>query len=289
MSANTLPAGPPALILNGARAWVHADGYEKGNGFPEGPWRKIVYQVPWDESDAFIDALVPGIATTWFPAMPRVIYKPPHRYPGNPNLCCMRASARPMGYAQPDPTKLVKSDIALVYAEYEVPRYDVTGLDSQNSLPGLSRPFPSVRERTYVETEQLAPRSLQLVGGVGPGPNLPADDDATLDKPFVLEYPVTEYTITYFHMPYFYSSVLRGLVNRLNDKFTSRSVEPDSASYDGSRTNTWECVLTVKPFDWNTRWSPEPGAGRRKAVDPEGVAPYEYDDLSPVLIEAGLA
>src|SRR4051812_34526924 len=102
---SAMQAKPPDLTLGGIPAWVSLENFEAGSGFPDGPWRTVEYHVLWDQSDAFIDLLVPQVSLFGIPgSSPSIVFRLPHAYPGNRNIWCMNARKRPLGANRPDNT-----------------------------------------------------------------------------------------------------------------------------------------------------------------------------------------
>lgn len=285
-----------AIELNTSAGLVSAEidvsDFEFENGYPEGPSRTILYQVPFDQAAAFVDALVPGVIS--FGSGAPIIYKPAHQYPGNNNLCCLSARAVPKGVPKPDgPTtssgKLFSSDLAIITATYKPPPWDMDGSSAENSFPGLNQPYSRVRRRTYGERELLDESSLQTTA-----------DTKKLSKKFPRESAITEINLTYYYFPTLYNQDWENIVTCLNDdtfagygrgqvKFMSCNGDPDTNSSDGTVTQTMELVFHVKQHDWNKQWSATPGVGYTAVDDGSGNPPYDYADFSILLPEAELS
>jgi hypothetical protein len=275
-------AAPADLTLAGVKALVdYSVPYRKGMG-PDGPWREITYQVKWDESDAFIDMLLPGTLYVGTPPSGTLVYKLPHAYPGNAALWCLEADGELVGPERPDGAvgagKLVAGAFCRIRCMYRRPPFDVAGTES-NSGP-IARPFCRWRSRTLTETIQLPESSLKE----GPaGPNL--------SKKFAYEYPMTEYTVTFSNMPYFPNPELLALAGSLNSvastplgadvgqlRFMGIEAE-DEYNAAGNVVWTWNATILQKPFDFNSVRSSEDGEGWVIAQDSSNVTPYPYTDF----------
>lgn len=147
-------------------AEVAVDGYEKGFG-DRGPWRRIMYKVPWDQSDRFIDIMKGGVTGV---SGGLIAFPTPHRYPGNTRLVCTNARAVPHGPGRFDATKLFAADAAWVTCDYEVPVLDVYGEQFQTAMDGEQIPWSSLSEQG-AEEMLAADASLFRYRAVGGSPS----------------------------------------------------------------------------------------------------------------------
>jgi hypothetical protein len=262
----TTAAGPVDLE-------VEASTYRKGSTRDRGPYREVLYQCPWADSDAVIDALM-GTATT-----------NPHAYPGNANLYCLATDAEPKGAARPD-AKLYASELCSIRAAYGPIPYDPAGAEFAAMFPGMSGfANTSVQRRTVIEVEQLPEASLAYSSGGLSG--------RALDDRFKLEYPVTEVVVTRHRLPVMPTGPVDELVSNVNGsafmgwamgqvKFQG-TTSAEERTNSGSKLYTLEYSFLRKPFDWNAVWSPKKGEGWVVVSDGSGNYPHAYSNLTLAL------
>lgn len=271
------------LTLNGIDAEVMADGYRKGSTFGGGPWREIRYLVNWDQSDAFIDALI-GLVQPTIPGQP-ISRTPPHQYPGNTILYCLTADVDPAGTARPDAARLFAADKAIVRARYEIPRTDIGGGNwSSNTVTGTSYPWSTqtVNGRTRIIQVPAEALKDKTTGGAAPEA-----------KPFPLRVNLEEIVVTYEMVPYIYLPSLRNLAKHVNiaafmgwgigqvlfDEYRfSRQIMSD-----GSIGQKLELIFLAQSILWNSL----PKEDDLDHAEVEGKAsntpPYPLADLTPLL------
>lgn len=265
------------IDINGYQVIIMADGYEKGVEPGRGPWRKIVYNVAWDESDVFIDSLL-GISMVGMPMGGTFNPPQPHRYPGNPNIVAMSCVARPEGALGPDPVKLVKADRAIIEVLYGVPQFDVFGTQTNMAFGGQAEPWCRDEIRGFLESYTIPADRLEM-----------EDSGDQPDRSFAIKVPHLELRRTRMNVPYLYMPVLLTLMGKLNhDLFwgfprgTLRfepfemGVETDAG---GNRVATLITPLSWRPYDWNmVPRTDGPGWDYVRFLDGTDN-PYDYADF----------
>lgn len=276
----------PTITVNGITANIFADGKRKGITTGGGPWRVVVYQVAWDDSDNFMDALM-GINV---PAPPggSIIFPQNHRYPLNVALACEEVElVEAIGAARPDP-KLIGFDLAHVAATYRVPRYDAYGTDTAHAPGREAVPFGRWSIRGFIQEETVMAPGLSFVGDGGDG----AGDG--LDRPS-LRIPIQceEITLDQYMLPYLPDDLLASYGVCVNQgpflgraegtvKFGPYALEPESAP-DGSTVQRMNLVFTWRPVDWNARLRFDGTALVWDRVWDGTNFPLPYKDLTPLL------
>jgi hypothetical protein len=269
------------ITVNGVNARVVADGASKGIEEGSGPWREVIYEVNYAESDTFCDSLK-GIGGVVGGAGGARIRPLAHRYPNNVNLHCASVRAVGIGPARPDP-KLISFDYAHVTALYKPPTWDALGQDFLNSFNGQAVPFAEMRVRGYTESVPIPRAALKNPGGDPPS--------IAMHKKVAMK----QYSFTLHYVPYLPEGVLDALMGKVNaaafwgkprghvlfDDYDT-DVTKDS---DGNTTQRVEMRLTYRiPAEFNE----VPKAGGigwelLDSADASGDTLYEYADFSPIL------
>ncbi len=279
--------------IMGYEVSILADGYEKGWSFGNGPWRKVTYVVPWEDSDGFIDAITgANVIPVILPGAPWI---PPilHSYPGNANLVVTDVRCLPLGASQPDDVKLFASDNAIIEATYTTPPFNMGGETFQPEMAFGSQPEPWSRDtiRSFVESVPVPAGALQRNGGSGgPSGGTPPSGDE-FEGRFEIQVPHLELRRTMFHVPYLMIPELVDLVGKLNDDWfwgfapgTLRfepfdtDIEKDSA---GNSRATLTKVLTWREHDWNKRPKADGPGWEYIGYPGTSEAPYKYADFRP--------
>jgi hypothetical protein len=272
------PAGSEWTI-GGITCKVVVDGYKKGNSsLGGGPWRDIIYQCPWDDSDAVMDALLDVASYAGGPGG-AIAYPSPYRYPGNTNLVALECNAELVGY-KPDVTKVVSGDLANIFVHFGVPPFDIDG--TQNDLAFNGKPVPWGRDtvRGFYETHPIEKAALE---------------DAANNNPPVkgeLKVPILEFHRSRLMVPYLNLQVLTSLIGKVNDRpigiydTGTIRVEPwdvgSDVQPDGTRVVTLEQTFSWRPKDWNYQLSSD-GVWTYYDIAATGAPPHPYDNIGPLL------
>jgi hypothetical protein len=275
-----MPA-PTTITIGGVTASIFAEGYRKGEALQGGPWREILYDVPWDQSDDFIDGLFGGGIKITGGVGGTIARGKPHQYPGNAILYCVSAEGEPVGVPRPD-AKLFASDLCRVRARYEVPPFDIGGGDTLNTLEGHAVPWGSCRVNSKTVIEQVPPGAIYY--------------DATGDNPtqkFPLRVNHEEIVFEYQLVPEINVVPLRALVKTLNAAtfmYWSRGcVMFDDYDFDlgitsgGTRVEMVRLKFLARAIDWNKRLKDEDFGYDVIKGSLTGSALYPYSDLSGLL------
>jgi hypothetical protein len=274
-----MPA-PTTITIGGVTASIHSDGARKGEALQGGPWREVVYDVPWDQSDDFIDGLFGGGIKITGGVGGTIARGKPHQYPGNAILYCVAAEAEGIGVAQPD-AKLIKFDICRVHARYEVPQFDISGGDTLNTLEGRAVPWGNCRVNSRTVVEQVPTGSLKIVG-TGDSPT----------QKFPLRVHHEEIVYEFQLVPEINVIPLRVLCKTLNAStffgWNRGCVMFDDYSFDfaitsgGGRVETVQLKFLARSIDWNKRLKDD-DFGYDEVQGLSGSTLYPYSDLSGLL------
>jgi hypothetical protein len=179
-----LSADGKTVTLDGIAAKVLWDEYQEGID-ESGPWREIGYRVGTprddpayvlsgtgsggDQVDRYLDKLRGSATSSTGAGLAAIVaYPGPHRYPGNPNLYCLNASARPNTALRPDPVKVVNSDLWHIRARYGIPQanngayLDVAGEFPEMFIDGYARPWASLTREDLIEEVPVKVDGLQF-------------------------------------------------------------------------------------------------------------------------------
>jgi hypothetical protein len=267
------------ITVGGIDAEVWCDGYRMGNDIlGGGPWREILYTLPWNDAAPFMDKLL-GVSRAGAPGG-SIFWMLPHAYPGNTNIICHEVACEALGAARPDPSKVVAFEKAIVSATYRVPKYDYAGTDAQNAFGNQPVPWARDEMRGYAHNYPI------------PASALVDKDDATQvpSKKFDLLVPHIEYRRTRFQVPYLFVDTMAGLVGKVNssamwgrDTGTIRFDSWDTGreiTTDGSTVQEYVLSLIWRPIDWNKELRDDK---IQWDVMWDGTNyPYPYSDLSPL-------
>jgi hypothetical protein len=285
-----------SVTVQGISADVLVDGYRKGIVQGEGPWREVVYILPWDDSDAFMDALMGYASASPGPGLP-IVYGVPHAYPGNDRLYCMEVNAEPIGAGQPAPdaldsnglidaslSKLFSSDWAKVTARYQASRIDFQGIETATAFGGQPVPWSTDNIRGYVQTYPIPAGVIKAEG-----------TDEPNDKPFELRVNEEEWTRKRYMQDYLYTDLARSLGGTVNSKpiwgnpIGTMLLQPFDANSglqtDGSRSSELSMSWLFRPIDRNKKLS-KVGTDIAwvRQVDGSGNYPYPYADHTPLTL-----
>jgi hypothetical protein len=271
----------PVINVGGIDAEVYVDGYHKGNDITgRGPWRQVVYRLPWDDSDAFMDALLGIGGTTGGPGGP-TRYPSPHRYPGNTNIICLSVEASPVGPARADATRMVSFDgYAFVTALYGNGTWEALP-DPRIAFGGEPVPFSRDTIRGFVEDYPL------------PSGGLTNEDGVAQAGRFRLRVPHQELIRQLYYIPQLegYAYILESLVGRVNSTiFWGRAIGTvlfQDYDMDAERDTAGNVVETMTlRFVWRYHdWNKEPVLDNLNAVqwqylkDANDIRPYSYVNL----------
>lgn len=264
------------VTVGGIDAGVFCDGYRKGNdNSGNGPWREVIYDVAWGDSDDFMDALM-GINTPVVSGG-TVVFPIPHQYPGNAILFCAEVWGEPVGTPQPDP-KLFAADRCHVHAVYRVPKWDIPGTDSQNSFGGEPVPWGHDNCRGY--TFNYPANAAKFTG-------VTTAFVPTVKPDYFV--PHVDFVRTRSMIPYLYFPVMVSLVGCVNvnvmwgfdvgtlmfETFdTDKDFQPD-----GTAMQQIVQRFTWRPWDWNA--VPHDDDMTWEVIrDGSGNYRYPYQDLT---------
>jgi hypothetical protein len=279
-----IPMVPGTTIqVNGITCEVLADGASKGIEDGSGPWREVIYQCNYSDSDNLCDSLK-GIGGVVGGAGGARIRPLAHAYPNNVNLRCSSVRAIGVGPAGPDP-KLITypTGYAHVTALYKPPTWDSLGQDYLNAFNGQPVPFAEMRIRGYTESIPIPRAALKNAGGDQPA--------IAMHKKVAMK----QYIYVLHYVPYLPETTLDALMGKVNtaafwgkarghilfDDYDT-DVTKDS---DGNTTQRVEMRLTYRiPAEFNE----VPKAGGigwelLDSADASGATLYEYADFSPLL------
>lgn len=264
------------ITVGGVVARVAIDGFSKGIERGKGPWREVVYRVAWDDSDAFMDALM-GLSTS---VGGRLIWPVPHSYPGNLALTCQGVRGEPKGAARPDPDKLVAAEYCYVTARYESSQYDVFGTDTDLSHGGQSVPWARDTQRSYIQPYPIPKANLVYVTSGEPVANAPH-----------ARVPHKELRRSLIGVSFEAAALLDQIVGKVNAAplwgYNTGTLlcEPYEVGVenlpDGSRTGSMDITLVWRAYDWNMEPT-EDGFAWDFVKDGSDRLQYEYADFSVI-------
>jgi hypothetical protein len=277
-----IPMQPGVTIsVNGIVCQIIADGASKGIEDGSGPYREVVYQCNYSDSDNLCDSLK-GIGGVVGGAGGARIRPLAHGYPGNERLRCSSVRAIGVGPAGPD-VKLLTFPYAHVTATYRVPVWDSLGQDFLNSFGGQAVPFAEMRVRGYTENVPIPRTALKNPGGDAPS--------ITMHKKVAMK----QYIFVINYLPYLPEGILDPLMGKVNaaafwfvprgrllfDEWDS-DITIDS---DGNTNQRVEMRLTRRlPAEFNeVPTSTGIGWELLDSANGSGDTLYEYADFSPLL------
>lgn len=277
-----MPACPAGSLwtIGGIECRVVVDGVAKGNSsLGGGPWRDIIYQCAWDDSDTVMDALLDVASYSGGPGG-AIAYPSPYRYPGNTNLVALECTAEMVGPTKPDTTKVVSSDYAHIRVHFGVPSFDIAGTQNDLAFNGKAVPWGRDTVRGFYETHPIEKAALQDAGSNNP----PVKGE--------MKVQILEFHRSRLMVPYLNLAVLTSLIGKVNDRpigiFDTGTirVEPwdvgSDVQPDGTRVTTLEQTFSWRSVDWNYQLS-EDGVWTYYDIAATGLPPNPYADISPLL------
>lgn len=278
------------ITVAGIVAKVVVDGFRKGEDH-SGPWRTVRYQVDWDSSDDFIDALI-GIGS-YNSLAGAASYPIPHAYPHNSNLLCVSAEANLIGTPKPD-AKLMSGTYAHVDATYRSTvqggePFDYAGTLPDHAIGGEAFANTAFHTRGRTEAVPLPSKALKSKGDGTATANL------QIARTRNLHMPVQDLVVVRYRVPYLPDTVLAGYGLCVNNAtflgrptgtvlFQNYDTTPEP-SPDGTLSQTITLNFSYRPYDWNS----EPvtqgdGSIKWDRVWDGSNYDYPYVDLRPLLL-----
>lgn len=257
---------------------IDVEDYEQGIDLQGGPWRKVVYQIPWDLVDGFMDYLMGGNKAT----SGLITFAGPHRYPGNEILHCLSCSARGHGVPKPGPKLFAVDGIAKVAAHYGVNQVDYGGDFGGVTVGGQAQPFLEQEIHGHTKVKQI---ETTAVKGKDTGKNPKSK--------FQFEYNCEEVHHTIHNIPFINVFPLRILRNKINSevcleapigfvKFADYSINR-SRGPDGTMMSDLKMIFEIQPFDWNDVFVDDSLDMEELEDASTGDPIYQYADLNPLL------
>ena len=281
----------PAVGGGTVSARIFIDGFKKGEGLREPPWREVIYQVAWDQSDLFMDSLLGGNTTTV--VMPGATYTrtTPHQYPGNENLYCVGVQmVDGLGVPMPDTKLLAYGDgqggpgWCHLLARYEAPPFDIGGTETNMVPPGGNYAMPWSRWNIQSRTIIRPVPGEALVGE--------ASDNAPSQR-FPMRIHQETIGVTFYQVPFIYVDVYRSLAKCLNDAvlfgWPVGQVIFEGYNFDGERATNGQYQQTLnlefvaQSYDWNMMPRDDDMAFEYVKGATNNQRPYTYADLTATL------
>lgn len=281
----------PAVGGGTVSAYVFIDGYRKGEGLREAPWREVIYQVAWSDSDLLMDSLLGGTSTTTIIPGGSYTRTVPHQFPGNANLYCVSVNmVDGLGVPRPDPKLLGYSDgqggqgWCHVLARYEAPPFDVGGTETYMTPPGGNYAMPwtrwGIKGKTVIQQVPSGAIKGQTTGN-NPTKSMP------------LRVHQEHITVTFYQVPFVFLDVYRSLAKHVNDAilfgWPPGCVLFDEYDFDGERSTNGSYVqnLTLtflgQSVEWNKMLLDDDMGYELMQGTQNNLPPYPEGDLTATL------
>jgi hypothetical protein len=266
--------------------------FKKGIDIQRGPYTEQSYLVPlWSQTDAVINAMMGSTSTAGGAG---AIHVPGFRCPTSPNLTCMDAYT--VGQAEYDVGDggHPSFNLPIVKVVYGIRSWEQFATDD----PGQFNSFmgnPGGPTTYAIHSMDFGTESVKIPGSAykyKDPPNLPAD------VPMVRHLGVATLNVEVKKVSYLPSITIMKLIGKVNNALffgapkgrllflggrTSKEFESD-----GTRVQNVSYTFKYRSADWNMFIRPDDGSFDFVQTDLLEM-PYEYDDLTPLILLQGYA